>query len=173
MPIDLARESEVPELLEFFSAILGDLHGKTASRWNVNHDRAFVIPQEEALDLPDNDPAGDAEENDPIFEVSSQPLPPEFILSQRPKERFILNTDLKKFTTTDINKKKCEVLELTREEFIKSAYSCLVGTQVDIVKADPVILIKVDPAVRKMLGIDEPKLFNHSSPSKKGNKHTL
>ena len=170
MPIDLARESEVPELSEFFSAILGDLHGKTALRWNVGHDRSFVIPQEEALDLPDND---SSDEDNPIFEVSSQPLPPEFILSQRPKERFILYTDLKKFTAMDINKKKYEVLELARDEFIKTAYSCLMGTQVDIVKADPVILIKVDPAVRKILGIDEPKLFNHPSPAKKGTKHTL
>ena len=176
MPIDLARESEVPELLEYFSAILADLHGKTSSRWNVGHDRAFVMPQDEALDHPDN-PSDDDDDNAPVFEVSSQPLPPEFKLSQRgPNERFILHTDLKKFTSMDIHKlsksKSCEILELAREEFIKSAYCCSIDQRVEAA-SDPVILIKVDPTVRKILGIDDPKLFNHSSPTKKGSKHTL
>ena len=165
MPIDLARESEVPELLQFFSAILNDLHGKKAERWNVYHDREFALPRKESLDLPDNPSDEDFE---PIFEVSSQPLPPEFILSHRPTERFVLHSDLKKFTSLDINKlsSKHDVIQLPREEFLKTAYSCLVGTSVDIVKTDPVTLVKVDPGVRKMLGIDEPKLFSQETKKK-------
>ena len=69
--------------------------------------------------------------------------------------------DLSKLAT------KCEVINMAREDFLKSAYSCLLGTSVDIVKSDPVILVKIDAAVRKILGIDEAKLFNMTSPSKK------
>ena len=109
------------------------------------------------------------DDNDPLFEVSSQHLPPEFILSNRPSDRFILHSDMKKFTSMDLSKlaTKCEVINMAREDFLKSAYSCLLGTSVDIVKSDPVILVKIDAAVRKILGIDEAKLFNMTSPSKK------
>jgi len=78
-------ESEDKQLLDFFSAILSDLHGKPAPRWNVSHDHNFLLPQSSELDLPKRDsnlvlglPESDEDDDDLEFEfeVSSQPLPP-------------------------------------------------------------------------------------------------
>ena len=180
MPIDLAKESEDDRLLDFFSAILSDLHGKPARRWNVSHDRSFVLPQTSELDLPkgptttktdsdvDSDLDDDDDDDDPEFEfeVSSQPLPPQFALPQHPDEKFVLATDLKRFTTLDLTKLTCKLntIKMTRDEFVKSAYCCLLGASVSVdagTKNDHVVLVKADSHLKKLLAVDDPKLFHN------------
>ena len=196
MPIDLAKESEDDRLLDFFSAILSDLHGKPARRWNVSHDRSFVLPQTSELDLPkgptttktdsdvDSDLDDDDDDDDPEFEfeVSSQPLPPQFALPQYPHEKFVLATDLKRiFTSLDVTKSKLNTIKMARDDFVKSAYSCLLGASPIIdaapaaTKHDQVVLVKADSQLKKLLAVDDPKLFhnlkvtttNNSASSKK------
>ena len=174
MPIDLAKESEDKQLLDFFSAILNDLHGKPAPRWNVSHDSSFVLPQSSELDLPKRDsnlvlglPESDEDDDDDLdfeFEVSSQPLPPQFRLPQYPDEKFVLATDLKRFTSLDLTKLmgKLNTIKVAREDFIKSAYCCLLGATVDpTTKQDQVILVKADSQLKKLLAVDDPKLFHN------------
>ena len=191
MPIDLARESEDDRLLDFFSAILSDLHGKPARRWNVSHDRSFVLPQTSELDLPkgptkvDPDVDSDSDEDDDgdqefEFEVSSQPLPPQFALPQHPHEKFVLATDLKRiFTSLDMTKSKLNTIKMARDDFVKSAYSCLLGASpitdaAPATKHDQVVLVKADSQLKKLLAVNDPKLFhnlkvtaNNSASSKK------
>lgn len=162
MPIDLARESEDESLLEYFSAILGDLHGKKAPRWNVSHDRGFILPQSKELDLPMTESDDD---DDALFEVSSQPLPPQFIVPQHPKDKYILATDLKRLYNVDASKAsaKFTTFQMPREEFVKSAFCCLLGASVDPGSAEQVLLVKVDAHLRKVLGVDDAKLFHNLS----------
>lgn len=161
MPIDLARESEDEPLMEYFSAILGDLHGKKAPRWNVSHDRAFILPQSTELDLPAMTESDD--EEDLLFEVSSQPLPPQFIVPQHPNDKYILAADLKRFANVDASKPsaKFSTLQMAREEFVKSAFCCLLGASVDPGSGEQVLLVKVDAHLRKVLGVDDAKLLNN------------
>merc|ERR1739838_81830 len=172
MPIDLAKESEDKQLLDFFSAILKDLHGKPAPRWNVSHDRSFVLPQGNELDLPKRDsnlvlglPESDEDDDDDDlefeFEVSSQPLPPQFMLPQHPDEKFVLATDLKRFTSLDLTKLmgKLNTIKMAREDFIKSAYCCLLGASVDpTTKQDHVVLVKADSQLKKITGCGRSKI---------------
>ena len=177
MPIDLAKESEDDKLLNFFSAILSDLHGKPAPRWNVSHDRSFALPQTGSeLDLPrlkaakatdsDDDSDDDDDAMEFEFEVSSQPLPPQFALPQHPDEKFVLATDLKRFTSLDLTKfpGKLNTIKMARDEFIKSAYCCLLGASVSVdagTKNDHVVLVKADSHLKKLLAVDDPKLFHN------------
>lgn len=173
MPIDLAKDSEDPDLLNYFSAILNDLHGKPATRWSVSHDRSFILPPSgvDELDLP----AGLQQEidSDFDFEVSAQPQPPHFKFPQHPDDHFVLASDLKKLTNQDANKlgAKFTLLKMPREDFVKTAFCCLLGVTVDPGKAEPVVLVKVDAALKKLMGVDDPKLFNNLSctvsPAKK------
>ncbi len=182
MPIDLARESENDRLLEYFSAILADLHGKPARRWNVSHDRTFVLPQAKELDLPSSSSIGQDNDDDdsdfePLFQVTSQPLPPQYMLPvQHPGDKFVLVTDLKRFNI-DVGKSssRLSTVRIPHDEFVKSAHCCLLGATVDLKKgpaaaADPVVtLVKVDAHLNKALGIDEPKLL-HSVSLSSGSK---
>ena len=175
MPIDLAKESEDDKLLNFFSAILSDLHGKPAPRWNVSHDRSFALPQTSELDLPrlkaakadsDDDSDDDDDAMEFEFEVSSQPLPPQFALPQHPDEKFVLATDLKRFTSLDLTKLtgKLNTIKMARDEFVKSAYCCLLGASVSVdagTKNDHVVLVKADSHLKKLLAVDDPKLFHN------------
>ena len=164
MPIDLAKESEDRDLLDYFSAILSDLHGKKSSRWSVCHDPGFVLPQSQDLDVPDSD-----SEEEPLFEVTSQPLPPQFTLSQYPQDKFMLASDLK----MEANKmKQLTTVKMSNEEFVKSAFCCLVGSSFNPGNKDLVVLVKVDSTVKKFLAIDDSKLFHNLniSPTSKSKK---
>lgn len=182
MPIDLAQESEDADLLEYFSAILNDLHGKPAVRWNVTHDRQFMLPQTEDLDLPKLDD-DDESDNDFEFEVSSQPLPPQFTFTRYPDEKFVQVAELKKSFGIDMKQlgkvQSNLVIKMPREEFIKTAYCCLLGSSIDPGKADPVVMVAVTDGLNKILGINSSKLFNNlpssvkktsTSPSSKKSK---
>ena len=169
MPIDLAKESEDPELMAYFTSIMADLQGKKGRRWNVNHESHFVLPEDEQLDQPK------LNEDDPLdfeFEVSSHPLPPQFKLYDQPGKKFVLVHDLKKFTSMDSKKiaAKFTTLEMKKEDFVRRSINCLVGAQMDPGKSDLVVLVQVDPALKKLMGIDDPKLFQnpgtYGSPSK-------
>jgi hypothetical protein len=171
MPIDLAKDSEDPNLLPYFSAILNDLHGKAGMRWNVAHDRGYVLPQSVELDLPKVASLSVHDDDDFDFEASAQPLPPQFRFAQRLNEKYVLANDLKRFTPMDVNKlaNKFSVVKMPREEFLKTAFSCLLGATVDPGKADPVVLVKVEPSLHKLMGVNDAKLFNSvsaHSPSK-------
>ena len=175
MPIDLAKESEDDDLLEYFRAILNDLHGKQAIRWNVSHDREFMLPHSQDLDMPNQDDDDDEDSSDFEFEVSSQSLPPQYTFSQYPDDKFVQASELKKSLSIDVNKVggKLNLVKMPRDEFVKTAFCCLLGRNVDPGKADPVLLVKVDATLNKMMGVNDSKLFNNlttgtnHSPSKK------
>ena len=169
MPIDLAQESEDVDLLEYFRAILNDLHGKTANRWNVSHDREFMLPQSEDLDLPNqSDDDSDDEFN---FEISSQPLPPQLTFSQYPEDKFVQASELKRYLNIDVNKNcKSNLVKMPWDEFVKTAFCCLLGRSVDPGKADPVVLVKIDSNLKKLMGINDPKLFNNLPSTSKKSK---
>ena len=160
MPIDLAKESEDAKLLDYFSAILSDLHGKPAARWNVSHDRGFVLPQDDELDLPSH-PESEDDAGDFQFEVTSQPLPPQYMLSNHPGDKFVLAADLRRFNDSTKLSSRLTTLKLTRDEFTRTAYCCLVGGLVDVGKNEEVVLVKVDATLKKLLGVDDPKLHNN------------
>ena len=172
MPIDLAQESEDADLLEYFRAILNDLHGKPAVRWNVSHDRQFMLPQTEDLDLPNLDDDDDSD-SDFEFEVSSQPLPPQFTFTRYPDEKFVQVAELKKSFGIDMKQlgKQSNLVKMPREEFIKTAYCCLLGSSTDPGKADPVLMVAVTDGLNKILGINSSKLFNNL-PSKSAKAST-
>lgn len=175
MPIDLAKDSEDPDLLNYFSAILNDLHGKPASRWRVSHDRSFILPTSgvDELDLPKLQQETDDAQNDFDFEVSAQPLPPQFKFPQHPDDYFVLASDLKKLTNQDVTKlgSKFTLQKMSREDFMKTAFCCLLGVTVDPGKSEPIVLVKVDAALGKLMGVDDSKLYNSLSctvsPTKK------
>jgi hypothetical protein len=169
MPIDLAQESEDADLLEYFRAILNDLHGKPAVRWNVTHDRQFMLPQTEDLDLPNLEDDDDSDDSDFEFEVSSQPLPPQFTFTRYPDEIFVQVAELKKSFGIDMKQlgKQSNLVKMPREEFIKTAYCCLLGSSIDPGKADPVVMVAVTDGLNKILGINSSKLFNNLPSSVK------
>ena len=171
MPMDLANDSDNPELQEYFSSIVADLHGKTSKRWNIEHEKDFVLPQDSNLDECKMD------EDDPLnfeFEMSSQPLPAQFKLYDQPGKKFVLASDLKPFTSLDAKKlaAKFNTLEMKKEDFLRRAVNCLVGggaASAAAGKTDSVLLVEVDAALKKLMGVDDPKLSqapSSSSPSK-------
>ena len=53
---------------------------------------------------------------------------------------------------------------MARDEFVKSAYCCLLGASVSVdagTKNDHVVLVKADSHLKKLLAVDDPKLFHN------------
>ena len=157
MPIDLTEDD--PEMKRYLAALLADLHGKPAERWNVEHDPKFVMPPDmlkrsDEVEDDDEEASSDDEEDDFIFESSSQPLPAYFQFKER-EGKFVMVADLLK-SGGKVDAKKTEVLEMTWEDFNKSAHCCLLGHVIpeSVRREDKVKLVKVESPVKKQLGIE-------------------
>merc|ERR1719323_1854871 len=169
MPSDLAEEDD--DMRRYFGCVLADLHGKDSERYSVSHDEAFIRPKEVEQqqqqqgedDLRDDlgDGLGDF-----VFECTSQPLPPFFQFPDR-EGHFLKVADLRAFLHGRLDMKRLEsIVDMTREDFFRTAHSCLLGHKKamhhhgnskagkDEVANNIVQLTQVDDAVRKMLGID-------------------
>jgi len=57
---------------------------------------------------------------------------------------------------------KLNTIKMARDDFIKSAYCCLLGASVDPnTKEDQILLVKADFQLKKLLAVDDPKLFHN------------
>jgi len=168
MPIDLAEGEK--NMKKYLVNILADLHGKVPNvrgvvplveRWNVSHAPEFYDPSlDPRISEPFEKKEVESGENF-MFEVSSHPLPTEFLLLDR-EGSFVLYRELKEFAKKfghhkgDI-KTKCYIIEMKKSEFLKTSRCTLLDRREVEVKyhvreeEDTIILVKVDKFVKKIL----------------------
>lgn len=171
MPIDLTGGDE--DMKQYLTSILADLHGKIGDRWNVSHEPSFHMP-EDLLQRhfhrgPENDVKSgsddsDSEDDDLIMESSSQPLPAYFQFPDR-EGRFMFLSDVKSSSKIDL--KKQEILEMSWEDFIRTSHCCLLGYSIPSSmkqnEKSVVKLVAVEGSIKRSLGIE-------SSPVKSKSK---
>merc|ERR1719412_1371141 len=61
---------------------------------------------------------------------------------------------------------KLNTIKMARDDFVKSAYSCLLGASpitdaAPATKHDQVVLVKADSQLKKLLAVNDPKLFHN------------
>lgn len=171
MPLDLAEGDR--SMKQYLYNILADLHGKPPTvrgtpppvyRWNVSHHPEFHDPRLDPRMSETVEDTNEAELDEFIFEVSSQPLPTEFQFRDRDGD-FVLYRELKEFAKKyghhkgDI-KTKCYIIELKKSEFLKTSHCRQLDRRSLEVKfhertgEDTIILVKVDKFVRKILNAE-------------------
>ncbi|TRY64225.1 hypothetical protein TCAL_14301 [Tigriopus californicus] len=171
MPIDLTEDDE--DMRRYLSSVLADLHGKAGDRWNVSHEPSFHMPEDllkrhfhkdpENDGKSESDDDSDSEDDDLIMESSSQPLPAYFQFPDR-EGHFMFLSDVKSSSKIDL--KKQEILEMSWEDFIRTSHCCLLGYSIpnsmkqhekSIVK-----LVAIEGSIKRSLAIESSPIKSKS-----------
>ncbi len=178
MPIDLTEGDE--DMRAYLSAVLADLHGKDAKRWNVSHEPNFYLPptsldgDENVIEEVQSQDDADSSSDEFGFEMTSHhPMPPYFKFPDR-QGQYVLLSDLRTHKgATDNRLKSIVTIEMSREDFVRTSRCCLLGYSYHKVKpdesgSDKLTLVQVDGNVKKMLGVEgaHSPTKHSSSPSK-------
>jgi ankyrin repeat protein len=172
-PLDLAeattRDGDTG-MRNYICNLIADLHGRVpglrskevvpVKRWNVSHAPDYhdpLHPESGLMEVAFRPPAAPSKQEEFVFEMSKQPLPTTFQLTDR-LGFWVLLKDLKDFAkktgqsrlASDL-KNKGELVEMNKAEFVKASHcSQLDRRAVEVRGGELVTLAKVDSVVRRI-----------------------